>query len=104
MTPASKAWTALGIGIVIYELAAPPGQLLSEGVDRGIEKHPHLTRLGITLVALHLINGLPPRFDPLHRFWAVPVGLRQRWRENRSALATAAAIGVAVEVGTHHVA
>lgn len=64
---ARNAWAGLGLGIVAYEIASPKGELLSEGADRAIEKHPVLTRLAIGAVALHLMNVLPERIDPVHR-------------------------------------
>lgn len=64
---AKRAWAAIGLGVVAYELAAPKGELLSEGVDRSLESHKALTVASIGLVALHLCNYLPTKFDPLHQ-------------------------------------
>jgi hypothetical protein len=61
-----KAWVALTLGIILYEIFAPPEQLLSEAIDRLLLRHPVLVRVGIMLVALHLINALPSRYDPIH--------------------------------------
>ena len=66
MTPAAKAWLWLAGGVVAYEVAAQPGQLLSEQVDRWLVTHPILTRAVIVVVAAHLANLIPPRCDPLH--------------------------------------
>jgi hypothetical protein len=66
MTPAAKAWLWLAGGVIAYELAAQPGQLLSEQVDRWLVTHPILTRAVIVLVAGHLGNVWPQRCDPLH--------------------------------------
>lgn len=63
---ANEAWLALGAGILAYELIAPPGQLLSESVDRGLEKHPLLTTVVIGYTALHLANLLPKNADLFH--------------------------------------
>lgn len=62
---AKRAWTAMGIGILAYEIACPQGELLSEGADRALESHRALTLGGIGLVALHLANVIPQRYDPL---------------------------------------
>lgn len=70
---ANRAWGVIGIGVLLYEIVANDGELLSEGADRALEAHPILTRLGVVVVALHLINALPARFDPVHRL----VGLRR---------------------------
>lgn len=64
-----RAWGALALGILAYEMAAPQGELLSEGTDRALGSHPYLTRLGIGLVACHLANALPPRYDPIHQLF-----------------------------------
>ena len=61
------AWSALGALIMLYELVAPPDQLLSEAVDRALLTHPLITRLGIAIVALHLVNAIPERLDPVHQ-------------------------------------
>ena len=64
---ATHAWTALGAAVIAYEILAPEGQLLSEGVDRALLRYPILTRIGIALVACHLVNAIPERFDPIHQ-------------------------------------
>lgn len=70
----AKAWAALGLGILAYEGLCPDGELLSEQCDRWLESYPVSTRAAIAVVALHLANGLPDRFDLVH--W-VGVGLRR---------------------------
>lgn len=57
-------WFAVGVAVVVAEAVAPPGQLMSEGVDRALERHPLLTRAAIEIVARHLTNDLPPALDP----------------------------------------
>lgn len=64
---ARRAWTALGIGVLAYELACPEGELLSEGVDKALDKHPVLTTLLIGVTALHLLNKIPEKVDPYHQ-------------------------------------
>lgn len=61
------AWAALGVAVVVYEVLAPPGELLSEAVDRFLERHPWATRATVGIVALHLLNLLPNKVDPIHR-------------------------------------
>lgn len=63
---AARAWSALAAAVIAYEVLAPEGQLLSEGVDRALIKYPTITRIGIALVACHLVNVIPERYDPLH--------------------------------------
>ena len=63
------AWAGLIAGICIYEYYAPESQLLSEAVDRGLE-HPVgkiLIPIAVGSVALHLLNVLPPKIDPIHQ-------------------------------------
>lgn len=64
MRAADKAWLAMAAGVLAYELAAPDGELLSDGVDRYLDRHPWLTRAVIAATALHLINATPARIDP----------------------------------------
>ena len=37
MRAADKAWVTLAVGILAYEIAAPRGELMSEGMDRYLE-------------------------------------------------------------------
>jgi len=67
MRPGDKAWLVLAGGILVWDMIAPPGELLSEAADRYLETHPILTRAVIAVVALHLANILPPRIDPVHQ-------------------------------------
>lgn len=64
MRAGSKAWLALGIGVVVYEFASREGELLSEAVDRYLEEYPVVTTAAIVLTAMHLLNVLPERVDP----------------------------------------
>lgn len=64
MRAAERAWVALGVGVVAYELLAQDGELLSHQVDRWLETHPAATTAFIGLTAAHLLNLLPPRLDP----------------------------------------
>lgn len=64
---AALGWVVVGAVVLTYEVIAPDGQLLSEGIDRALEKHPIATRIGVGLVAMHLLNLIPDRVDPVHR-------------------------------------
>lgn len=66
MRTAEKAWIGLGAGILAYEILCPPEELLSEGMDRLIEKHPIATRAIIGAFALHLANLVPEKIDGIH--------------------------------------
>ena len=60
------AWLVLGVAVTVYEICAAEGELLSEAVDRALVSHPWLTRIGVAVVALHLVNLLPNAVDPIH--------------------------------------
>lgn len=61
---AENAWAVLLTAVIAWEVLAPPGQLLSEGVDRALQRQPVLTRAAIAVTALHLANLLPRAGDP----------------------------------------
>lgn len=67
MRTADCAWLVLGAGVVGYEIAAPSGELLSEGVDRYLTRRKWTTRVVVVGLAAHLLNLIPQRFDPLTR-------------------------------------
>lgn len=61
---AGKAWAGLAAGVVAYDILCPDGEMLSEGVDRGLEGHRWATIAAIGVTALHLLNTLPEQIDP----------------------------------------
>ena len=67
MRTSDRAWIVLAAAIVTYEVVAQPDELMSEAVDRYLDTRPWLTRLIVAVVSAHLINLIPPRYDPLHR-------------------------------------
>lgn len=66
---AGQAWTAIACFVLFHELTCQPGQLLSEGVDRGLEKRPVLVYSFITITVAHLLNQIPLRVDPYSRLF-----------------------------------
>ena len=64
--PSSIAWAGIIVGVAAYDYLCPEGELLSERVDAGLENNRLITNLAIGTVALHLLNVLPPKLDPLH--------------------------------------
>lgn len=68
MFTGSTAWRILAAHIIGWELTCPPGQTYSEEADRWIERNPILTRVLILLLAAHVSNCIPNRFDPIHQF------------------------------------
>jgi len=64
--PGTIAWAAAVGGILAYEVLAPDDELMSEAVDRALQRYPWTTRILIATLGLHLANLLPERIDPLH--------------------------------------
>lgn len=62
---AGNGWGTLIGAIIVYEVACAEDELLSRGLDRLLVKHPVWPRIAVLAVALHLINWLPNRFDPV---------------------------------------
>jgi hypothetical protein len=67
MKHADAAWATLALGVLLYECCAPPGQLLSEAVDKYRDRHPILTNSVIVFLAGHLLRIWPRHIDPLHQ-------------------------------------
>lgn len=61
-----KAWIALAVGVIGYNLFTREGETFSETVDRAVEAYPLLTRLVIAAFAVHLGNLVSPRVDVIH--------------------------------------
>jgi hypothetical protein len=79
VSPADRAWIALAVYVVAYDVLAGPEQTLSEGADRYMLKHPWTTRGVAFAVAAHVCNLMPARFDVIHLLFA---GLRA-WKKAR---------------------
>ncbi|MEV0759570.1 hypothetical protein [Nocardia sp. NPDC050435] len=62
-----RAIVGLAVAVLVYEIAAPEGQLISHAVDRLLETHRLATIFAITYTAAHLLNVLPPRLDLYHQ-------------------------------------
>ncbi|MUL79061.1 hypothetical protein [Mycolicibacterium sp. CBMA 226] len=60
---AKQAWATLAAGVIGYENVCREGQLLSAGVDELLASRPILTRAAIAVMALHLGNAVPNRYD-----------------------------------------
>ena len=65
----TKAWIGLAAYLAVVEALAPKGETLSERVDLWIEKHPGkaLWHAGVFIVGAHLLNLIPPKYDPIHQ-------------------------------------
>lgn len=66
MRHGDTAWVVLGAGILAYELAAVPDELMSDAADRWMVRHPWLVRAVAFTVAAHVANTIPNTLDPLH--------------------------------------
>lgn len=65
---ATKGWIAIGALVIGIEVCAPPGGLLSEGMDEW-RAHPvgkYVATAGILLTASHLLRQLPKEVDPFY--------------------------------------
>lgn len=76
MKHGDAAWTTLACGVLVYELTAPPNELLSEAMDRYRARHPLVAGLTVVYLAAHLLRIWPQRIDPLHQF-ATRIGQRR---------------------------
>ena len=83
MKHADIAWLVLAVLILVYEVAAPPGELLSEGWDRYLVRFPVSSRIVPVVLTLHVLNLLPKQFDPLYRIARVVGGFYDRGERNR---------------------
>lgn len=63
MKPADRAWLTLAGGILAWDALGP--ETLSAACDRYHRARPWTTRLIVAVVALHLLDWLPRRIDPL---------------------------------------
>jgi hypothetical protein len=69
-----RAWLALAVLVLIYEISCREGELLSQAVDRYLERHPWLTRFVVIQTALHLLNvydAAPPYVRHLDAFQVI---------------------------------
>lgn len=69
MRPADKAWIAIGVGVMLYEITAAlkRWELLSEAADRYRRRRPVATHTIVMYLAGHLLRKWPNQIDPLHR-------------------------------------
>ena len=68
MRAGDRAWIALGVGVVAWEIWG--SELLSTAADRYMLHHPWLTRTVAFTLAAHCCNVIPDRYDPIHQGFA----------------------------------
>lgn len=66
MRPSGKAWVALIVGVVLWDVLCEPGEMMSEASARYAKAHPVMAYLVIGSVAAHLVDRIPKRVDPIH--------------------------------------
>jgi hypothetical protein len=69
LAPSDMAWIVLVVGIIVYELLAKDGELLSEASDRYCRQpglKGWLVRGFVFATAAHVAHVLPHRFDLFH--------------------------------------
>jgi len=76
MRASDKAWLVMAAAILVYEILAPPGELLTNGVGRHLAAHPWITRGVVLVVAAHLLGVLPRWCDPLRLIGGVRCWIR----------------------------
>lgn len=70
--PSDWAWITMAAGIVAYEIACPPGELLSDATTRYGQSHMFLSSAVIGVVAVHLLRTtgllrfIPGQLDLIH--------------------------------------
>ena len=66
-----RMWQLIFAAVVYHEATCDKRQLLSEEADRQVEKHPVLVYGFTAITVAHLLNWLPPKYDPYHLGWFV---------------------------------
>lgn len=61
---ASNGWKSIAVAVLSYEALCVEEELLSRGFDRLLDRSPVWPRVAVLVVALHLINWIPERYDP----------------------------------------
>jgi hypothetical protein len=74
MRPSDRAWIALAVSVVAWDMACEPGEMLSEASARYAKSHPIVAYAVIGSVAAHLTARIPKWVDPIH---GIGVGLRR---------------------------
>lgn len=61
---AQHGWAAIAAVVVIHEAVCEDGELLSEGVDRALDRSPIFVYALMFVTVSHLLNWLPKSIDP----------------------------------------
>lgn len=64
LRPGTRAWIALGVGVLAYDYLAEDEETLSDAAERAMGTYPLITRLAIGAISQHLL-GTGGWWDPL---------------------------------------
>lgn len=64
---ADYGWLAVAAVVVVAEITAAEGEMLSHGTARYRRAHPVLTTSMVLTTAMHLLDVLPCCVDPFHQ-------------------------------------
>ena len=64
MRPAHRALSAVAVGILAYDVSAPPGETITAGVHHLHQHHRWWVRLAVAVTAAHLLGVMPKGADP----------------------------------------
>lgn len=64
---AKRTWLTIGALVVAHEVMCAKGELLSEGWDKLVYKHPIASRALPLYLTAHTVNLLPKKLDLIHR-------------------------------------
>lgn len=62
---ARHGWAVLAAWVCVWEVFCSEGEMLSHGFDRLVAKHPVWPRVVVVVLAAHVGNLIPARFDPV---------------------------------------
>lgn len=87
MRPTAKqVWAAIAGLVLVHNVTAEDGNLLSEQMDDWIIAHPILARAVIVILAVHLANMVTPQYDVIS--WGF-IAVRKIRRPNTAAVSPA---------------
>ena len=73
---AKNGWQTLIAGVIAFEIACAEGEMLSHGMDRLLEKYPIWPRIAVVLLAAHVANLIPTKYDAVSVVFNVVRGFR----------------------------
>lgn len=74
---ARRVWMILLGSAAVHEFLCAEGELLSEGCDRGLERHPVLLYGFTAITVAHILNRLPVKADPYQWAWLIYTSMKK---------------------------